>query len=366
MSARRILRALAVTALALLLAAALTAGLAWRWWNAGEPTGETVTLRIPAGAGSGTVADSLLAHGLLEHRRPFLLGLRWSGRDARLQAGRFQLPLGASPRDLAVRLTEGRTLPVVLTLIEGERLDQAAVRVAEVYHADPAAVAAAADRLAAEVMAREGWLPAGTDVAGLRAALQAESAARGRSFALGEGYLMPQTYHLSEGAGVERVVATVMGAGLDTLRTILEGGRPDPRSATLTPHQVLVLASIVEAETPVRSEMPRVAAVYLNRLARGHPLEADPTVAFALDKRGRRIYFKDLKVPSPFNTYLSKGLPPTPIGCPGAAAVRAVLRPDPDPDVFYFVADGRGGHVFSRTWEEHERAVAEYRRRRGS
>ena len=106
MNLRRLLRALGLAAAVVVLAAALAAGVAWRWWTAGDLTGETVTVRVPSGAGSGAVADTLLVHGLLEHRRPFLLALRWSGRDARLQAGRFQLPVGASPRDLAVQLTE--------------------------------------------------------------------------------------------------------------------------------------------------------------------------------------------------------------------------------------------------------------------
>lgn len=359
-------RRLALGAAALALAALLAAGAAWRWWTGeGEP-GAEVVLRIPGGAGSGAIADSLQAHGLLDRRRAFLLGLRWTGLEGRLQAGKFRLRQGASPRDLARHLAVGPAVPVVLTLIEGERLDQAAARIGAAFGLDPDDVAAAADSAAAAVMKRRGWLPEGLDAAALRRLLDAESSARGRAFALAEGYLLPQTYHLSEGASAAAAVGAALHAGLDTLRSVLESGAHDPRAADLSPHEVLTLASIVEAETPRAEEMPRVAAVYLNRLARGHALEADPTVAFALDKRGRRLFYRDLEVDSPFNTYRNRGLPPTPIGCPGAAAVRAVLRPDPDTRVFYFVADGRGGHVFSETWAEHEQAVAEYRRRRGS
>lgn len=362
MSGRRLMLLLLAGAL---LAAVLAVGAAWRWWTTPGPAGGEVQVRIPAGAGSGAIADSLVAHGLLDRRRAFLLGLRWSGLDDRLQAGRFRLRRGAAPRDLARHLAEGPTLPVVLTLIEGERVDQAAARIAAAFGFEPGAVIAALDSAAAAVLDRDGWLPDGRDADALRALLATESAARGREFFLGEGYLLPQTYHLSEGAAATAVVGAALHACLDTLRAILAEGPPDARAAGLSPHEVLVLASIVEAETPRTAEMPRVAAVYLNRLARGHPLEADPTVAFALDKRGRRIYYKDLETDSPFNTYKVRGLPPTPIGCPGAAALRAVLRPDPDPDVFYFVADGRGGHVFSETWAQHERAVAAYRRARG-
>ena len=129
----------------------------------------------------------------------------------------------------------------------------------------------------------------------------------------------------------------------------------------MTLHEVVTLASIVEAEAVLDHERPSIAAVYRNRIDKGWRLEADPTVAYALDKIGDRLTFRDLEVDSPYNTYRNSGLPPGPINSPGRASIQAVLWPEPGLEAMYFVADGEGGHRFSRTWEEHQRAVREYR-----
>jgi UPF0755 protein len=130
---------------------------------------------------------------------------------------------------------------------------------------------------------------------------------------------------------------------------------------SLTPHQLLSLAAIVEAEARLAAERERIAGVYHNRLARGMRLEADPTVAFWLGKRGERLLYRDLEMDSPFNTYRRSGPPAGPIGAPGAAALLATARPDTAGGDLYFVADGAGGHVFSGTLADHQRAVAAYR-----
>lgn len=358
---RRILRLLILAP----PAAALLFG-AWFWisWTrgGGEPSTAPVAVRIPEGAGPAAAADSLAAHGLIERTDVFRWGSRLEGFDRRLRAGTHLLPEGASPRELARRLATGPTVPVRFTLPEGLGTAEAAARVADAFPWEATAFLDALDTVATDLIRRPGWLPADRTPGDLVAAL--DRLPDSRRYSPGEGYLFPETYHLAEGAPPEDVVAVVVGACLDTLAGLLGSEAVDPRAAGLTPHEIVTLASIIEAETPLRDEMPRVAAVYLNRLAGGRPLEADPTVAYATDKRGERILYRDLEVESDYNTYRVGGLPPGPIGSPGAAALRAVLRPDPDRDVFYFVADGVGGHVFSETWEEHERAVAEYRRLR--
>ncbi|MBM4131087.1 endolytic transglycosylase MltG, partial [bacterium] len=130
--------------------------------------------------------------------------------------------------------------------------------------------------------------------------------------------------------------------------------------------KLLTLASIIEAETSRPDERARVGAVYLNRLRLGMNLAADPTVAFATQKKGQRLLYRDLEVDSAWNTYRRRGLPPGPIGSPGMASLRAAARPDPACRELYFVADGEGGHVFSHTAQEHEAAVRRYRLLRGS
>jgi UPF0755 protein len=356
------LRAAAVAAAVGVVAAAGVGFWAWTQWNRAEPGGGgPVEIRVLPGVSLATVADTLQARGLLDHRRAFVLGARLTGSDRSIRAGRYAVPRGLSPRELLILLVDGRTLPVVVMVPEGLPTRDAVVKVAEAFGWAPATFRAACDAEVRALLAET----AGDPVAYASALLQ-ESLARSREFPLCEGYLFPETYHFAEGASVRDVAHTIMRAGWD--RWV-----PDARARLAlgdlplrTPHEVLTLASIVEAETPRASEMPRVAAVYLNRLRAGRPLQADPTIAHALGKKGQRILFSDLRVPSVFNTYLNAGLPPGPIGNPGLAAIAAVLKPMPGCEDYFFVADGRGGHVFSRTHAQHELAVQVYRMRRAA
>ena len=130
--------------------------------------------------------------------------------------------------------------------------------------------------------------------------------------------------------------------------------RVDSIPLGLDRHEIVTLASIVEAETGIPSERPRIAAVYLNRLADEWKLQADPTVRYALGKYERdRVFYKDLTVESPYNTYWVKGLPPGPIASPGYASLEATLSPLVPCEDFFFVAAGNRGHVYSKTLREH-------------
>jgi hypothetical protein len=129
----------------------------------------------------------------------------------------------------------------------------------------------------------------------------------------------------------------------------------------LTLHQLVTLASIVEAEAVMPSERPRIAAVFYNRLKKGMMLQSDPTVMYALGIYRNRVFYSDLNVKSPYNTYRNKGLPPGPICSPGRAAFHAVLFPLADSTEMYFVARGDGTHIFSKSWEDHLAAIAHVR-----
>ncbi len=352
----------------LLLAAALLAagaGLAWRAWTrpaGGRPPGPPYqTVRVPVGASYSAVIDTLARRGLVRERRLLRLVARLTGRDRQLRAGVYTLPRGLPPRDLLALLAEGRVVLARVLLPEGIEAEEAARRVAAATGGDAGRFLAAADSLAREGIAARHLAGDAARLARL-AALAAAGARAGagatpRPFRWCEGYLAPDTYFLPPGLPAVAAARVIVAAGLARVDSL-------PRASSLAPHELLTLASLVEAEARLPDDRPRIAAVYLNRLRQGWRLEADPTVAYALRKRGERLYYRDLAVDSPFNTYARPGLPPGPIGNPGAAALRAATRPDRQCDALFFVARGDGGHVFSRTLEAHERAVRAWRAQR--
>ncbi len=173
-----------------------------------------------------------------------------------------------------------------------------------------------------------------------------------------EGYLFPDTYAFPLATPQERILRTM-------IRRFREVFRPELQLRALrlglTVEQAVVLASLIEEETARPEERPLVAAVFLNRLRRGMPLQSDPTVLYGRPRADRTITTADLRRPTPYNTYTIEGLPPTPIANPGRAALEAAVDPAPV-DYLYFVARGDGTHEFSATLAAHNAAVARYQR----
>ncbi|WP_058119665.1 endolytic transglycosylase MltG [Photobacterium kishitanii] len=173
-----------------------------------------------------------------------------------------------------------------------------------------------------------------------------------------EGYFLPNTYHFTAGTSdisILKRAHTAMMKELDIAWQQREKDLP-----LKTPYQVLIMASIIEKETAVASERGLVASVFMNRLRANMPLQTDPTVIYGMgDKYDGNITKKDLRTPTAYNTYTMRGLPPTPIAMPSKASIMAAVDPD-DSDYYYFVADGKGGHKFSTTLVEHNRAVRAY------
>lgn len=177
-----------------------------------------------------------------------------------------------------------------------------------------------------------------------------------------EGSLLPETYTFPRGVERQKIVERMQKA-MQKAVTSLWAQRPQDFPLK-SPEELVIIASIVEKETALPQERPLVAAVFLNRLKKNMALQADPTVLYALTKGkgelGREMSRKDLQVESPYNTYLQLGLPPTPIGNPSLASLRAITFPA-DVPYLYFVADGSGGHVFATTLEDHQKNHAAWR-----
>ncbi len=313
---------------ALLAIALVTAfgagGLYWlrAAFDAPGPLAEPVTLVLPRGAGVDEIARRLAEAGVIARPRVFVLGVRLAGTGRALRAGEYAFPAAVSPRGVMEILLSGRTVARRLTVPEGLTSHQVI------------ALVAAAEGLSGKVPP----VPA-------------------------EGSLLPETYHYSYGDARAALVAR-MERAMKTLLDSLAAKRAPP-TPLADMREVVVLASIVEKETARADERPHIAGVFLNRLRRGLRLQSDPTVVYALTEgRGpldRPLTRADLAVDSPYNTYRVRGLPPGPIANPGRAAILAVLNPT-DTDDLYFVADGKGGHVFARTLAEHNRNVRRWRK----
>ena len=362
----------AVAGAAVLLGLVLL-GWGWRLWTgpgprlegAGQPAGSTTTvqIRIPQGMTLSAAADSLTAAGLLKHPFVFRAGARLTGRARALRTGLYELSSGASPRELLWAVTSGKAVQVKVTIPEGLDAENVANLLAGALDFSRDDFLAVADSLVIAAAHQGQLLKPAQSVAGHDSLLAEESARHPRQFRWCEGHLAADTFLFAEGtdaATVAQFLVSTQWARLDSAMA----GSVSAANLELTPQEWLTLASIVEAEARLDDERPLIAAVYMNRLRQGWRLEADPTVAFILKKKGKRLYYRDLDVSSPFNTYRNTGLPPGPIGNPGPAALEAVARPDSTCDAMYFVSDGQGGHVFSRTAREHEAAVKEFRRAR--
>ncbi len=174
-----------------------------------------------------------------------------------------------------------------------------------------------------------------------------------------EGYLFPSTYRLPPGTGAEKAIRAMLTA---TYKQVYLPLKEQIEARQLDLHTVLTIASMVEKEVYHDDERPKVASVIFNRLERGMPLQIDATVLYGMGVWKKRVLYRDLKHPSPYNTYLHKGLPPGPIASPGLASIRAVLNPA-ETDYLYYVANPATlYHHFSRTYEEHLQAIRALRR----
>ena len=287
------------------------------------PSTENDTVLVKPNTGLIQIADLLERNGLISDGVIFRLGVQAYDNDDKLKAGEYEIKAGASMHEIMELLKSGRSMLYSLTVPEGVTVDQAFQRIAS-----------------NEVLT--GDMPPEMPQ---------------------EGTLIADTQRFTRGTTRQEVINKMLAEQKKLVESIWERRAPDHPLKDI--EEFVTLASIVEKETGVADERSRVAAVFLNRLGKGMRLQSDPTIVYGLfggkgKPSDRPIYRSDIDKPTPYNTYVINGLPPTPIANPGRASLEAVANPSKTEDL-YFVADGTGGHVFATTLEEHNENVARWR-----
>ena len=296
---------------------------AWSVFYAPGPDareGDATIITLPSGAGVSAIAANLKAAGVIRSTDMFKAAATLTGADRKLRAGEYEVPARASLRSVLALLVDGKVVRHYVTLPEGWSSAQAV-----------------------DILTNQPLLTGEIDATPE------------------EGSLWPDTYEISRGETRASVIARMTAAQTENLARLWAAR--SPRTVVKTPEEAVILASIVEKETALAAERPRVAAVFSNRLRLGMRLESDPTIVYGITQGrplGRGIRRSELARETPWNTYQIDGLPPTPIANPGGEALAAVLNPPPSDELF-FVADGSGGHAFARTFDEHLANVARWR-----
>lgn len=314
----------------------------------GPEKGDEVLVTIPAGGGFQGVYQALLDNEVIYDDSRFAMLASWRGISTKLKAGEYIIPRPISPEQVLKLLVEGATRQHPVTFPEGLTVAQVAALLEENDWAS-------ANQVMALCQDKEFIHSLGLTVDSL------------------EGYLFPDTYHLSRDQSGRNIVRMMVNRFFQVEQELRlrEGGKMGPEALAakesmpdLSLHEKITLASIIEKETGQDSERTRIARVFINRLNKKMRLQADPTVIYGLGKSfDGNLTRKDLRTPSPYNTYIIKGLPHGPIANPGRASLAAVLRPEPG-NWLYFVAKGDGSHHFSSTLSQHNKAVRTYQLRR--
>jgi UPF0755 protein len=299
----------------------MSIGIAKQKFSAPGPLQEEVVVLLPKGAGLKDTSRLLALHGAIGNEFIFRLGARYRREDRAMRYGEYRIPAGASMEEVLAMLVEGKTVGHKVTVPEG----LTSYQIVEILRATEVLTGTIEE------------IPP-------------------------EGSLMPETYLVQRNRSRSDVLREMAE---DQAKVLAEAwDKRAPGLPLVSLEEMLVLASIVEKETGVAGERPRVASVFINRLKRGMKLQTDPTVVYGITEGkgplGRGLRRSELDRATPYNTYVIDGLPPTPIANPGRDAIMAVVNPE-ETDFLYFVADGTGGHVFAETLQEHNRNVAQWR-----
>lgn len=296
-------------------------------FNIWSPLRKPVSIVVPRGASVTNVTNYMLQNRIIKSADLFYFSVRMNGGT--IQAGEYDIPRGAGVWTIADMLTHGKVATTTITIPEGYTIKQIKTMLMGIPY------------LSGDVDCK-------TDAP---------------VCSLQDGDIFPDTYRIARGTSRLAVMDLALKKMITVKDSLVKSIYPEPLKNW---NEVLVLASIVQKETPKVREMPVVASVYLNRLKKNMRLQADPTVVYALtdgfgDMRGEPLLRGHLKIDSPYNTYRNNGLPPKPISNVGRDAIRAVLKPA-HTNYLFFVADGRGGHKFSTDYSEHQKNHGTWRK----
>ena len=292
-------------------------------------------INIPKGASATAVAEILKEDFCLENIGLFKLALAMSMNDRNIRSGRYDLKGVTTIGQLVKLITSFSADRVKVTLVEGWTIKQFAHELSNNLQIDSLEFIRLSNN--------NNFIHAqNIDASSL------------------EGFLFPDTYIFLKTYTEEEVLKVIVNQYKHNENQLMQNINPD---ITLDMFEITTLASIIQGEAVYDDEMPIISSVYHNRLSSGMLLQADPTIQYIVPGKPRRLYNKDLGIDSPYNTYKYKGLPPGPINNPGLSALKAAMDPA-DTDYLYFVSNGEGRHIFTRTVEEHNQAKLKLKRKR--
>ena len=292
-----------------------------------------IKITINHGESLSVISKKLLEKGVITNENIFEMATKIRGLDTSIPVGTFLMQNVKVNHDIINQLVFGNPERKKVTLLEGWNIKQTSNHLSKEMGFDYNTIV--------EIINNTNFINS--------LGIKSQSL---------EGYLFPDTYYFFEGENVKSVIKRLVK---EYKYFWTDSNITKASSISLTQHQILTLASIIEGEAIYDSERPIISAVYHNRLKRGMRLQADPTVQYIIKDGPRRLLNKDLRIKSPYNTYLYEGLPPGPINSPGFQSLSAALYPDEN-DYLYFVAKGDGYHTFSKNEKEHERAKRAFQR----
>lgn len=293
-----------------------------------------VIVAVPAGAPAQRVAQELERQGVITNWRIFYAYIRLTGKARGIHSGDYLFAGRVSPTQVLDKMLRGEVVSRNFTIPPGWRVRDVLVALRDF----------------GQIL----------DLSGLPQPDQAQNLLVETGLGKGpaEGWLFPDSYRIDRGSKATDLLARAHARMRQVVEEEWAGRSKD--LPLKTPEEALTLASIVEKETGVENEKPLIAAVFVNRLRTGMRLQTDPTVIYGLGEAyDGNIHLQDLRTPTPYNTYTITGLPPTPIALPSRASIHAALHPA-DSKALFFVADGKGGHVFTDNYPDHERAVKRF------